>query len=69
MEPRGLNRLASVTGLVALVGAIIAAAAIWLLLTDPVTVATAVDEGQISPLVRELAAVLYNALAGLLQYL
>jgi hypothetical protein len=69
VEPRGLNRLASVTGLVALVGAVIAAAAIWLLLTDPVTVATAVNEGQITPLVRELAAVLFNALAGLLQYL
>jgi hypothetical protein len=46
-----------------------AAATIWLLLTDPVTVADAVDTGQVSPLVKELATVLYGALAGLLKYL
>ena len=69
MEPRRVNRLASVAGLVALVAAILAGATIWLLLTDPVTVATAVDAGEITPLVRELAEVLYNALAGLLRYL
>ena len=39
------------------------------MLTDPVTVANAVDEGEISPLVRQLAQILYNAVAGLLQYL
>jgi hypothetical protein len=39
------------------------------MLTDPVTVANAVDEGEISPLVRQLALILYNAVAGLLQYL
>jgi hypothetical protein len=32
-------------------------------------VANAVDEGEISPLVRQLAQILYNAVAGLLQYL
>jgi hypothetical protein len=55
--------------LIAVVAAIIAGATIWLLLTDPVTVANAVDEGEISPLVRQLADVIYNAIAGLLQYL
>ena len=49
--------------------AIVAGATIWLLLTDPVTVLTAVDEGQVSPLVRQLADIIYNALAGLLDYL
>lgn len=68
-ERRGFGRMAGVAGLVAALAAIVAAAKIWLLLTDPVTVATAVDEGQITPLIRELAEVIYNALAALLQYL
>jgi hypothetical protein len=65
----GLGRAASVAGLIALLAAVVAGATIWLVLTDPVTVATAVDEGEISPLVRQLAQVLYNAVAGLLDYL
>ena len=65
----GLCRAASVAGLVALLAAVVAGATIWLVLTDPVTVATAVDEGEISPLVKQLAQVLYNAVAGLLDYL
>ena len=60
---------ASVAVLVGMLAAIVAGATIWLLLTDPVTVANAVDEGEISPLVRQLAQVIYNALAGLLDYL
>lgn len=64
-----MGRAASVAGLVAILAAVVAGATIWLMLTDPVTVANAVDEGEISPLVRQLAQVLYNAVAGLLQYL
>jgi len=56
-------------GTIAVLSAVVAGATIWLLLTDPVTVADAVDTGEVSPLVRELAGVLYNALAGLLRYL
>jgi hypothetical protein len=59
----------SLFGTIAVLSAIVAAATIWLLLTDPVTVADAVDSGQVSPLVKQLAAVLYGALAGLLKYL
>ena len=59
----------SLFGLIALVSGIVAAATIWLFLTEPVTVATAVNEGDISPLIRELAQVLLNALGGLLKYL
>ena len=59
----------SLFGLIALVSAVLAAATIWLFLTEPVTVATAVNEGEISPIVRELARVLLDALAGLLKYL
>lgn len=55
--------------LVAMIAATLAAATIWLLLTDPVTVADAVSEGNVSPLVRELANVLYDALRELLKYL
>lgn len=65
----GLDRVASVAVLVVVVAGVIAAATAWLLLTDPVTVANAVDEGEISPLVRQLADVIYSAIAGLLQYL
>lgn len=59
----------SLFGLIALVSVVLAAATIWLFLTEPVTVATAVNEGEISPIVRELARVLLDALAGLLKYL
>jgi hypothetical protein len=54
---------------VAIVSIVLAAATIWLFLTNPVTVANAVNEGEVSPLVRSLAQVLYQALAGLLKYL
>ncbi len=46
----------SLFGVVAVVAAILATATIWLVLTDPVTVANAVNEGDVTPLVRELAA-------------
>jgi len=47
----------------------IAAATIWLMLTDPVTVAEAVDTGEMGPLAEELADVIYKALVGLIKYL
>jgi hypothetical protein len=53
----------------AVVSILLAAATIWLFITNPVTVATAVNEGEISPLVRTLAQVLMEALSGLLKYL
>ena len=59
----------SLFGVVAVVAAIVSTATVWLLLTDPVTVADAVNEGQVTPLVRELASVLVQALGGLLKYL
>jgi hypothetical protein len=54
---------------IAVVSIILAAATIWLFLTNPVTVATSVNEGDVTPLVRQLAQVLYQALSGLLKYL
>jgi len=65
LQPLGV----SLFGLIAIVSVVLAAATVWLLLTNPVTVATAVNDGEISPLVRELARVLLDALAGLLKYL
>jgi flagellar basal body-associated protein FliL len=65
----GISRVTSVAIVIGLLAAIVAGATIWLLLTDPVTVLNAVDEGQISPLVKQLADIIYNALSGLLDYL
>lgn len=54
---------------VALVAAIFAGALIWLMLSDPVTVADAVETGEVTPVLAELANVIYQALVGLLDYL
>ncbi|MEW6321277.1 MAG: hypothetical protein AB1635_09320 [Acidobacteriota bacterium] len=59
----------SLFGIVGILATIMAGATIWLMLTDPVTVAETVDSGEVSPLVRSLAGVLYDALRGLLKYL
>jgi hypothetical protein len=59
----------SLVGIVGILAAIIAGATIWLLLTDPVTVAESVDTGEVSPIIRSLATVIYEALVGLLRYL
>ena len=55
--------------LIAVVSIVLAAATIWLFLTNPITVANAVNEGEITPLVRNLAEVLLAAFGGLLKYL
>ena len=60
-----LQRLSvSLFGLIAVVSVLLAGATVWLLLTNPVTVANAVNEGEVSPLVRELAQALFSALRG-----
>ncbi|HET9361624.1 MAG TPA: hypothetical protein VFO58_17850 [Vicinamibacterales bacterium] len=66
---RGFDRVTSVAVLIGAIAAVLAGATIWLVLTDPVTVASALDGGEISPLVRRLAEVIFNALAGLLDFL
>ena len=62
-------RLASISVVIGVMAAVVAGAAIWLLLTDPATVANAVEAGAISQLVLSLAEIIYNALASLLDYL
>jgi hypothetical protein len=59
----------SLVGAVGVVATIVAAATIWLMLTDPVTVAEAIDTGEVAPLVEELASVIYDAIVGLIKYL
>jgi hypothetical protein len=59
----------SLFALIAIVSIVLAAATIWLFVTNPVTVANAVNEGEVSPFVRNLAEVIYNALRGILKYL
>lgn len=59
----------SLFGAIAMLVVIIAVATIWLFLTNPVTVATAVSDGEVTPFVRDLAGVLLQALQGLLKYL
>lgn len=59
----------SLAGVVLVVMTTLAVATLWLLLTEPVTVADAVAKGDVSPLMSALAGVLANAVRGLLDYL
>lgn len=59
----------SLAGVVGVMAVALAGATIWLTLTQPVTVADAVAQGEVSPLMRALGAALYEALQGLLKYL
>lgn len=60
---------ASLFGTVAVLAALFAGATIWLLVTDPVTVAETVNQGDVSPFMQQLAGVLFTALKDLLKYL
>jgi hypothetical protein len=65
-----LQRLSvSLFTLVAVLSILMAAATIWLFVTNPVTMANAVNEGEVSPLIRNLAEAIFQALSGLLKYL
>jgi hypothetical protein len=63
------NRLFSLVGIVGLFAVVVAGATIWLLLTDPVTVAESMDSGEVTPLVQSLAGSIYDALVRLMKYL
>jgi hypothetical protein len=61
--------LAAVIGLLA---STIAAAVIWLLITDPVQTAnnaSRLTSGEVSPIMQAIGAVIYDALKGLFKYL
>jgi hypothetical protein len=71
-QPRPSNlssRLFSLVGIIGLLAVVIAGATVWLLLTDPVTVAESIDSGEVSPLVQSLAGSIYEALVRLMRYL
>jgi hypothetical protein len=62
--------------LVAIVGALaatLAAATIWLLVTDPVrgadAVSTGIATGDLGPFIRAIGSVIYDAIVGLIRYL
>ena len=59
----------SVAGVVGVLAATLAAATIWLLLTDPVTVADAVSAQDVTPFVRQLANVILQALRQLFNFI
>jgi hypothetical protein len=62
----------SLVGVVGVFVAVLSAAALWLAVSDPVSTATAVDaatQGDVSPMVKALSGVLYDALRGILKYL
>jgi hypothetical protein len=62
----------SLVGVVGVLVAVLAAAAVWLTISDPVTTAGAVDaatQGDMSPIVKALAGALYDALQGIIKYL
>ena len=62
----------SLLGAVGVLAAVLAGASLWLVISDPVKVATGVQaasDGNVSPLVKALADVLYDALQGIIKYL
>ena len=63
------GRLFSLVGIIGLFAAVVAGATVWLLVTDPVTVAESMDSGEVSPLVQSLAGSIYDAIVRLLRYL
>jgi hypothetical protein len=59
----------SLVVMVALVAAALAGSTIWLLLTDPMTIATAVDEGSVASIAGILAEAAATAFWGLLAWI
>jgi len=57
-----------VAGVVGVLAATLATATIWLLLTDPLTVADAVSKQDVTPFVRQLANVIFQVIRQLVRY-
>jgi hypothetical protein len=55
--------------MVGLTVTLIAASTVWLFLMSPVTVATAMTGGSISPLLRQIADAAFQTLTAMLRYL
>jgi hypothetical protein len=59
----------SLCSVAAVVAALLAGATVWLLLTDPVGVTAALNQGSVTPLVTELADLFASAIRDLLRWL
>jgi hypothetical protein len=59
----------SLVAVIGLAAATIAGATIWLLVSDPGTVANAVSTGDVTPVMQAIGAVILDALKGLFKYL
>ncbi|HUF23980.1 MAG TPA: hypothetical protein VMN81_07640 [Vicinamibacterales bacterium] len=59
----------SFVGVMGVLAATIASALIWLLITDPVSVAETASTGDVSPILSALGTAIYDALKGVLGYL
>jgi hypothetical protein len=59
----------SLVAVIGVLAAAIAGATIWLLVSDPTTVANAVSAGDVAPFMQAIGDVLLNALRGLFKYL
>jgi hypothetical protein len=63
------RRSLSLAGIIGILTAVFAAGLIYLLVTQPVATAENIAKGEVSPLVRAVANVLFDALRGVLKYL
>jgi hypothetical protein len=58
-----------VAGAAAIVSALLVTLTMWVLMTDPTTMAAVVDRGTVAPIVRALADALVDVFRWLLRYL
>ena len=69
-NPMGLaQRTLSLAGIIGILTAVFAGGLIYLLVTQPVSTAENIANGEVSPIVRAVAGVLYDALRGILKFL
>ena len=63
------QRSLSLAGIIGILTAVFAGGLIYLLVTQPVSTAENLAQGEVSPIVRAVAGVLYDALRGILKFL
>jgi hypothetical protein len=63
------DKVLTLTSLAGMATSGMAAMTIWLLLTQPLTVANAVNARDLTPLVQAIASALFTALAAVIRYL
>jgi hypothetical protein len=63
------QRSLSLAAIIGMLTAVFAGGLIYLLVTQPVSTAENIANGEVSPLVSAVAGVLYNALKGILKFL